>query len=612
MIDGFDRNLLFGEYRAEARQQLDTLDATLVALEETGSLGDHERRELLRVLHTLKGNSAMLGLQQVAEQVHAVEGWFKPDAGGTVAIPLEAMFELSATIRSALGRLGSPDQGAALERVGAVRIPTPGSAGSPSDPADSGSEQAVPDAAAAPAHSGGATVPANSSESASSVVPSARGEASAGGAAASHAGGTRTGPARGDGSPASRHPGAAPATEDEVIRVPFGKLDALLTRVGDLVGIQTRLERVLEANLRAVADPSLLRELREHVEDLEVLARALRDATMDLRLVPLQVVLGRFPAMVRELARSQGKRARTSIVGEGIELDKSAVDALAEPLLHLVRNAVDHGLEPAEERAATGKDPVGTIGIEARREGDQIALEVWDDGSGLDRAAIHRSALAAGLVEAGGAPETDLDDLIFAPGFSTRQEATTVSGRGMGLDIVRRTVTRLRGSLEHRARPGGGSVFVLRLPLTLTILPALLFERRGELLAVPAGDVRETVARPPVERIGGTDVLRDGSDLVPLAEPARIFEWREGEDLSNRPARYLIVLRKGERSAAIPADRLIDQRDIVVKAMPAHLHATPGISGVSVTAEGRVMLLLDSQAVVDLNLVHQRRATRAE
>jgi two-component system, chemotaxis family, sensor kinase CheA len=397
--------------------------------------------------------------------------------------------------------------------------------------------------------------------------------------------------------------------------VPFVKLDSLLARVGELVSLHARLEGFAHRNRESLHRAGLFRELAERLEDLEALGDSLQDTTMDLRLVPLRTILGRFPALVREIAREQEKQARLVVEGDEIELDKTAVDALGEPLLHLVRNAVDHGLETPAVRGSSGKDPVGTVSIRARREGDHIVVVVADDGAGLDRAAVLRRAREGGLVEGTGTlSDPQIHELLFTPGFSTRDQATTLSGRGVGLDIVRRTVLRLRGSLDVESEESGGARFTLRLPLTLAIVSALVFETDGEMLALPATDIEETLSRSVPERVGGTYVVRRGSAVIPLAPPKRIFAWRNGDtdDAAGPERRFAIVIRKGDRFAAIPADRLIDQRNVVVKALPPLLVPVRGVSGVTIAADGRVVLLLDSQAVLDLNLEAQRREPRGD
>jgi len=553
MDDRFDLGTLLEAYRDEATEQLNLLDRALLRVEDSGELGEEERLELLRVLHTLKGNSAMVGIHVIAEKVHALEAVFKAEGPTGDRRQLDVLFELSASLRSAVDRLGTPEQDAALERVAAIQLGR--------EPEGAAPQRSEPSSAA-------------------------------------------------DESP---EPPLAPASGvGEVIRVPFSKLDLLLSGVGELVAFHARLEALIEAHAEPLTQLGLYRELRDEVEDLALRTDALRETTTSLRLVPLRNLFGPFPALVRELAREQGKRARLEVIGGNVELDKSAADALGEPLLHLVRNAVDHGLEPPAVRARAGKDEVGVVRLAASRQGDQIRIEVSDDGAGLDRAAILERARDAGLLrDEPGRVEEIVPELIFHPGFSTRTEASTVSGRGMGLDIVRRGVARLRGSLEVLETPGGGTTFALQFPLTLAIVSALIFESDGEILALPAAEVREALPPIRVEYAGGAEVVRHQEMLVPVARTSRIFGWRPtGEESVEAP--FAIVLGKGDRAAALTADRLIDQRDIVVKALPTYLGPVRGLSGATVAPDGRVILLLDSQGVLDLNVQTQRGPSHAE
>ncbi|MEX2572448.1 MAG: ATP-binding protein [Gemmatimonadota bacterium] len=577
---------LLAEYREEARQQLEQLDHALLQLEESGKLTDDERLTLLRVLHTLKGNSAMIGLNPIADQVHVIENVFKGGDPKGGRAQLDRLFELSATLRSAVDRIGSDEQDAALNRVAAIDLAGLAEQGG-------GREDTIEAVAAEIVHEGG-------------TGDDLAGEV---------------------GDPGSRKDVAAAVSDDaatagtELIRVPFRKLDTLLAEVGELVGFHARLEDLIDRNRDALGGVGLRREFEESVQDLAARAAALRETTMELRLLPLRSVFGRFPGLVRELARSQDKQARLAIEGDETEVDKSAADALAEPLLHLIRNAVDHGIEAPEKRRRRGKDETGTIRLSASREGDHIRIEVSDDGPGLDRAAILRRAREAGIPVDdgledgdGGSQERTIRNLIFAPGFSTRAEASTVSGRGMGLDIVRRGIERLRGTLTVDAADTGGTRFELRLPLTLAIVPALIFESDGEILALPASEVRETLRQIPLERLGDAEVLRYHDRVVPVTRPRRIFGWEssKAEDGVGSSLRFAVVLEKDERTAAIPADRMIDQRNVVVKALPAYLGRVQAISGVTVSTDGRPVLLLDTQGMLDLSIENQRRATRGK
>lgn len=560
MDESFDFSSLTDEFRDEAREQLAALDRALLRIEGAGSLPAADGSELLRALHTLKGNAGMLGLEPIVEVVHALESEFRGERESWSQAELDSFFEAAAVLRRAVERIGEEGEEDALERLRAWR-----------PPADAGADDATrADDEPGPAEAGEATARELGAVDASELGEEIR-------------------------------------TATEVLRVPFAALDLLLQRVGELVTLGAKLERVTAAIAPLVPDRAEVRALEDATQRFDRLTGLLRETTMELRLVPVGRVLDRFPRVARDLAREQGKRVHVEVEGGGVELDKSAVDALAEPLLHLVRNAVDHGIETPAEREASGRDATGTVWLRAERAGDRLRIVVEDDGRGLDRGAILARARAAGLVEADEEPAPEeVRGLIFRPGFSTRREATTVSGRGVGLDVVRRRVRELRGALRVEMPEHGGTRFTLELPLTLAIVSAVLFESGGETMAVAAADVSEVMRSPATERAGAVEVLRHREHLVPVARPARLFGW-EGDE---RAGAFAVVVGRGTRRAAVLAERMVDQRDVVVKPLPTTAGAPRGVSGATITPDGRVVLLLDAVGLVDLNLETNRKENR--
>lgn len=533
MAESFDLDTLVGEFREEARDQVDRLDATLLELEREATVDDGVRTELLRTLHTLKGNAGMLGLSAIRDFVHVLENVFKSDRSSWPAPLLEQLFEGSAALRAAVEAAGEDGEDDAFRDLGRARRRIEG-----------------------------------------------------------------TGVAPGEESAPGKADGAAVAPSSELIRVPFQKLDVLLNEVGELLGDAEALERALRED-----DPVALRDLTDSVRRR---TDVLRQSVMSLRLIPIGRVMSRYQGLVRRLAREQGKEARLVLEGESTELDKSTAEALAEPLLHLVRNAIDHGLRTPDEREAAGKPRYGTIRIAARREADRIEVTVEDDGVGLSLERIGARAEELGLVDrAASLTEQETLQLIFRPGFSTRTDVTTVSGRGVGLDVVRRGVRALRGDLGVERAEEGGTRFLLRLPLTVVIVPSLLFEAAGALMAVPTSNVRRTLRIQGVERVGSAEVLRDGEALVPVADPDRLFGWEAA------PRGELgVLVRHGDRGAVLTVERVLDQRELVVKGMPSYGPRAPGVSGGSVLPGGRVVLVLDAAELIDLADRAGREAAR--
>lgn len=525
MAESFDLSALVDEFRDEARDQMDRLDAGLLRLEREGALEGGPRSELLRMLHTLKGNAGMLGLSPIRDFVHALENALKPDREVWDADLLERLFEGAAALRSAVESAGGEGEDQAFGDLATARhrLEELGSAGRESAGAVAAAEQARDE------------------------VPTA-----------------------------SR------------IRVRFEQLDGMLAEVGELMGEALALERSLAERGE--------RELRDQAERIRRRTRVLRQSVMELRLVPIGRVLGRFQGLVRRLAAEQGKEARLVVEGEGTELDKSTADALAEPLLHLVRNAIDHGIASPEEREVAGKPRHGTIRIRASREADRIRLDVEDDGAGLDLGEIRSRAESAGLVSPGAAmSDHELEQLIFRAGFSTRAELSTVSGQGVGLDVVRRSMRELRGEIHLERPPGGGTRFLLRLPLTVAIVPSLLFEAAGELMALPAAQVVRTVRMAGLERIGAAEVLREEDGLTPVVELPGVFGW-PADDRGD----FGVVVTDGSTRAVVSAVRLVDQRDLVVKSLPSYGPRTRAVTGGSVLPGGRVVLVLDPVELIEL------------
>ncbi|HEX2188550.1 MAG TPA: chemotaxis protein CheW [Longimicrobiaceae bacterium] len=536
LSDLFDLSELLGDFRDEARDPVARLDAALAGWERGEPLPEEERTVLLRGLHTLKGNAGMLGLRPIQDWVHGVESVLKRSAAPPAPATLRELLRGAAALRLAVDRAGGPGEEAAFAALVPVRD-EPAEAEGPAPP----------------------PVPAE--------APAAPGEV------------------------------RAEDLRDDVVRIPFRMLDVLLDEISEVVTELTALDDWAEAHRDALGAVELRRALQDRIESLAAGAEAARRTATDLRMVPVGRTFSRYPALVRDLAREQGKRVRVVLEGEDTQLDKSTADALGEPLLHLVRNAVDHGIETPEEREAAGKPPEATLLLRAAQEGDRVRIEVEDDGRGLDRERIVARAREQGF--AAGEEEAGVEELIFRPGFSTRRVATALSGRGIGLDAVRGAVGRLRGSVEVEPGDEGGTRFVLRLPLTVALVPALFFEAAGERLALPVADVEETLRAGEVERVGPAEVVRVREEVLPLVRPGRVFGWEEGDGA--RP-RFVLVVRSGGRAAAVGADRLLDQRQATVRALPVALGSPPGVSGATVAPDGGVVLVLDPAAVVELNV----------
>jgi two-component system chemotaxis sensor kinase CheA len=395
---------------------------------------------------------------------------------------------------------------------------------------------------------------------------------------------------------------------EEVLRVPFARLDAMLHQVGELATAAAGLEAWVAANRAELEAVGLRRAATERVEALAATVEATGRSARQLRTVPVARVFGRFPPLAGDLARAQGKQVRVVLEGEQTELDKSTADAILDPLLHLVRNAVDHGVETPAEREAAGKPPAATLWLRAVSEGEMVRIEVEDDGRGLDGEAMLRRARELGWVgPAEVPPPAELADFVFRPGFSTRADVTELSGRGIGLDVVRSTVARLRGTVEVEQGDEGGARFVLRLPLTVALVPVLFMESAGQVLAIAASDVEEATRVGSVATVGAAEVVDVRGEALAVIRPSRLFGWEAAAE-----PRLAVVVRRGARAAAILADRLLEQRPATIRPLPAALGSPRGVSGATLDADGRVVLLLDAGEMMQLNVDLYREGARAQ
>ncbi len=393
---------------------------------------------------------------------------------------------------------------------------------------------------------------------------------------------------------------APPATEGEAgpkpvraarVRVDAEQLDQLVGMAGELA--------VLTDSLQALGNAPGSDRWSGLLEALERLGRRLRETTLELRMVPIEELFVRFPRVVRDLAERSGKRIDLRIEGADTQLDRTIIERLVEPMIHLIRNAVDHGLEPPEARQAAGKPPTGRITISAGHEGDRVAIRVVDDGRGLDRQKILRKGEALGLLP----PETPVDDprvgnLIFEPGFSTRDQAGELSGRGVGLDVVRDAIRALRGTIALRSAEGKGTTFLIHLPLTLAMIDGLLVEAVGDRFVVPIGQVEECVSLGPDESIStmGHPAAVVRGELVPIVTLRGPFDAGDGASSGRRE---LLLTRFAERRAGVMVDRLLGRVQAVIQPLdPALGRALGRFSGATILGDGSVCLILDLSTVI--------------
>lgn len=399
---------------------------------------------------------------------------------------------------------------------------------------------------------------------------------------------------------AARPAAAAPAHADKEstsIRVGVEKVDQVINLVGELVITQAML-----AQTASTLDPVLHDRLLNGMEQLERNARDLQEAVMSIRMMPMDYVFSRFPRLVRDIASKMGKQIELQTHGRATELDKSLIERIIDPLTHLVRNSLDHGIETPEKRIAAGKDPVGQLVLSAQHNGGNIVIEVSDDGGGLNREKILKKAIAQGLAVNENSPDDEIWQLIFAPGFSTAEKVTDISGRGVGMDVVRRNIQDMGGHVQLSCEPGNGTTTRIVLPLTLAILDGMSVRVGEETFILPLNHVTESL-QPTNDQIysvaGNERVMHVRGEYLPLVEMHRVFSV---EDAQTDPTQAIAVIMQAEdRRFALLVDHLIGQHQVVVKNLESNYRKVPGISAATILGDGSVALIVDVFALARAN-----------
>jgi len=382
---------------------------------------------------------------------------------------------------------------------------------------------------------------------------------------------------------------AAPAASETSVRVDTKRLDDIMNMVGELVLVRNRLQRL--------GDKSEDEQMHKAVANLDVVTTDLQAAVMQTRMQPIKKVFGRFPRVVRDLARSLKKEINLVMHGEDTDLDKNLVEALSDPLVHLVRNSVDHGIESPEERERAGKPRVGTITLSAEQEGDHILLLITDDGAGMNAEVLRRKAVEKGMYDQDGADRlTDQEcyNLIFAAGFSTKDQISDVSGRGVGMDVVKTKISQLNGQLSVLTKLGEGSSIVIKVPLTLAIMPTLMIMLADQSFALPLVNVVEIFHL----NLSKTNVV-DGRECVVVRDKVfplfHIKRWliRGGARNVEPENGHVVIVSMGTRQVGFVVDQLVGQEEVVIKPLGRGLLGTPGMAGATITGDGRIALIID-------------------
>ncbi|KDC23535.1 chemotaxis protein CheA [Bordetella bronchiseptica E014] len=395
-------------------------------------------------------------------------------------------------------------------------------------------------------------------------------------------------------------PSIAPAHADKEstsIRVGVEKVDQVINLVGELVITQAML-----AQTASTLDPVLHDRLLNGMEQLERNARDLQEAVMSIRMMPMDYVFSRFPRLVRDIAGKMGKQIELQTYGRATELDKSLIERIIDPLTHLVRNSLDHGIETPDKRVAAGKEPVGQLVLSAQHNGGNIVIEVSDDGGGLSRERILRKAVAQGLTVNENSPDDEIWQLIFAPGFSTADQVTDISGRGVGMDVVRRNIQDMGGHVQLSSVPGQGTTTRIVLPLTLAILDGMSVRVGEETFILPLNHVTESL-QPQADQIysvaGNERVMQVRGEYLPLVEMHRVFSV--GQAQADPTQAIAVIMQAEERRFALLVDHLVGQHQVVVKNLESNYRKVPGISAATILGDGSVALIVDVFALARAN-----------
>ncbi|WP_371182243.1 chemotaxis protein CheA [Xanthomonas sacchari] len=568
------------DFIIEAQEILDRLGEQLVSLEQAPE-DSGQLNAVFRGFHTLKGGAGFLAINAMVELCHAAEetlGMARAGQATLQARHFDAAQQSLDYLQSMLDAFGSGQEPPRAPPELIAQFDAHGDAA----PAPSPAKSAAPaPAAKAPAAAAG-DADLISDDEFEALLDQLHGDAPP--AATPQAL-----------QPAPRAPSAAPkaaaapakaAEPEHTVRVDTKRLDAIVNLIGELVLSRNRL-KTLRVRLRD-------EELDRAVSSLDIATARLQSAVMRTRMQPVGKVFSRFPKVARDVARSLNKEVELELIGADTELDRNLVEALADPLVHLVRNAIDHGIEAPALREATGKPRGGHVRLSAQQEGDYVSIEVQDDGAGIDPERLRAKAREKGLIDPEAAARLTTEEclhLVFLPGFSTKSEVTDISGRGVGMDVVQSRIRELSGQIQIQSELGRGSRFLIRVPLTLAILPTLLVQAGDTVYALPLARVVE-VLHAPRRSLGwfdGRAVLDRQSHTLPLVD---LRQWLN-IDAPQLPLLTVVVLQAGESRMGLVVDQVRGREEVVIKPLPRSLRGLPGYAGATLIGDGRLALILD-------------------
>ncbi len=613
---------IINDFITEASEGLDILDQKFIELEkkpgDTTLLND-----IFRSIHTIKGAAGFLGFQQMVDVTHITEDVLNKLRKGDMAVNtliMDAILQAVDIIKlllnnikerndkeenispiiSVLKGISSGSSGAAAaqkpQQAETVKASEPEKAAEPIKAAEPVKEP-EPVQKAEPAK---AAEPAPKAEPPAEPVPAQQAGAAVKEINQAASRSADKGPSRPQ---AKSEEGNDKARErEQSIRVDIGRLDAALNLAGELVLSRNRLTRLGSRLSEWNAESEIVAQLDEAISQLGIVTSDIQLAVMKMRMQPIAKVFNKFPRMVRDLARATNKEVELVLSGEETELDKTVIEEIGDPLVHIIRNSIDHGIETPEDRAARGKPRCGTISLSAYQEGRNIIVAISDDGKGMNPDALKKSAFEKGIITAEDAEKLSSKDalsLIFIPGFSTAAQVSNISGRGVGMDVVKTNISRINGTISIDSEVGKGTRILFRLPLTLAIIQALTVEANGEILGIPLTNVIENirVTSSEIKTIEGREVIKIRDTVYPLVRLGSIVN--SGSEKAGSEWKYIVIISIGERKIGLIVDRLHGQEEIVMKSMGEYLKGTEGISGACINGDGKVILILDIAGLVE-------------
>ncbi len=545
---------IIAEFITEAEESLDRIDPLFVEIETKGQDKDI-LNEIFRSMHTIKGAAGFLGFQTIVNVAHGAENILKKLREGEISITrqlIDVILKSVDTLRLLLHHLkvkdgNEEDIALLLEEFDAVLKQT-----------DPSAEQAV-------------------------VQPPE------------------------EKCPDKENAVAGRKESVQTLRVDVSKIDKMMDLTGEVVLVRNRLLSIMNyINNKCSGDP-YLESLAETVSFLDLVTSDMQVAVMKIRMQPIQKVFNKFPRLVRDISNSLGKDVDLKISGEGTEVDKSVIEHIGDPLVHIIRNAIDHGIEPIEERLSKGKLRNGTIGISAYQKGSQIVVEVSDDGKGIDVEKVKKTAAEKSLItedERIRMPDNEAINLIFLPGFSTTDVATELSGRGVGMDVVRTNISKLNGYTEVITKKGDGTTFRISIPLTLAIIQVLMVRSGASHYAIPLTPIEETlkVSNTDVADVVGQKVINIRGRVLPIFELSDVLGNGPGNGSGNGnhgslDQRYVVVIAIGDTKFCIALDELLGQEEIVIKTIEGMYADSAYVLGATIRGDGKVVLILDPAGI---------------